>query len=223
MTRVAGIDAYRRGWVAIVVEDGRFAAAHAGPRLDALITDLGDVAVVGVDIPIGLPERGLREADALARAFVGPRRNSVFVAAPRAVWDAPDVIEARRRSIELTGQSMSAQAFALQPRILEAEIVAQADGRVREIHPEVSFKELAGDHLMHAKSTWAGFALRRSLLLGVGIVIPDDLGPAGVTGMDDVLDAAIAAWSAERIASGTARTLPAEAPPSMGGNGVIWY
>jgi predicted RNase H-like nuclease len=59
----------------------------------------------------------------------------------------------------------------------------------------------------------------------VGIVVPVDLGPAGrVAGVDDVLDAAVAAWSAQRIARGEARCLPD--PPERDAEGrsvAIWY
>ncbi|MDP9225484.1 MAG: DUF429 domain-containing protein [Actinomycetota bacterium] len=63
MTRVAGIDGYRRGWVAVVVADGCFAGADAAARLDTLIAGLGELDGMGVDIPIGLPDAGFREAE----------------------------------------------------------------------------------------------------------------------------------------------------------------
>ncbi|MGH3778212.1 MAG: DUF429 domain-containing protein [Pseudonocardiaceae bacterium] len=48
-----------------------------------------------------------------------------------------------------------------------------------------------------------------------GIHLPDQLGDASNAGADDVLDAAAAAWSAHRIATGHADRLPAEAPPGQ--------
>lgn len=224
MTRVAGIDGYPRGWVAVVLEDGRFADASVAKELGILIAGLGDVAAIGLDMPIGLPEQGFREADQLARDFVGPRRNSVFMTPPRIVLEAPTPDEAHRRCLELTGKSISSQALALGKRILEADAVARGDSRVHEVNPEVSFKALAGAHLAFAKSTWAGIVLRRQLLAGAEIVLPDDLGSAGAAGADDVLDAAVAAWSAWRIATGDMRSLPAD--PRIGADGhaaAIWY
>lgn len=223
MTSVAGVDGYRRGWVAIVLVESRFERALVAPSLGTLMEHLGDVVAIGLDMPIGLPDRWPRESDLLARKFIGPRRNSVFMTPPRLIWEAETIEEARRRSLEFTGQSISSQTYALRPRILEADEIARRDRRVHEVHPEVSFADLAGGHLAHPKSTWAGVVLRRRVLDEHGIEIPEELGPAGVAGVDDVLDAAIAAWSAMRIANGNARSLPD--PPHVGSDGhasAIW-
>ena len=83
------------------------------------------------------------------------------------------------------------------------------DARLFEVHPEVSFARLAGRTLDSSKKSWNGAAQRRALLAGVGIELPNDLGPAGTAPVDDVLDAAVAAWSASRIAAGEAVSLPA--------------
>lgn len=96
---------------------------------------------------------------------------------------------------------------------------------VWEVHPEVSFQELAGGPLRFAKKTWAGAELRKELLRSTGIELPAGLGPAGeVAAVDDVLDAAAAAWSARRCAAGLARSLP-DSPErfSDGLSAAIWY
>lgn len=224
MTIVAGIDGYPRGWVAIVLRDGAYEAAFAMPGLAALVARLETARAIGADIPIGLPARGPREADVEARRFVGPRRSSVFPTLPRAVWEAPDLATARRLNLGISGRSVSAQTFALRERVLEADVVARADPRVREVHPEVSFRALAGQPLAVSKSSWTGISLRRGLLLGAGIELPEDLGDAGAAGIDDVLDAAVVAWSAQRIFTGKAVSLPNR--PVVGPDGIgaaIWY
>lgn len=224
MTVVAGIDGYRRGWVAIVLTDGRFEAAFVMPDLAALVARLGNAWSIAVDIPIGLPERGPRPADVLARRFVGPRRSSVFPTLPRAVWEAPDLAAARALNRQLSGRSVSAQTFALRGKVLEADGVARSDSRIREAHPEVSFRAIAGRPLTSSKSSWAGTSLRRGFLLGVGIELPDELGDAGAVGVDDVLDAAAVAWTAGRIARGEAESFPATPVPGPDGiAAAIWY
>lgn len=55
------------------------------------------------------------------------------------------------------------------------------------------------------------------MLKDAGIVIPDHLGNAKAAGTDDVLDAAAAAWSAKRIATGTAVSLPDPPEPDING------
>jgi hypothetical protein len=65
------------------------------------------------------------------------------------------------------------------------------------------------ERLQSSKSTWAGIARRREFLAGVGIVLPDDLGPAGdKPAIDDVPDAAAAAWTALRVVREQARPHP---------------
>jgi predicted RNase H-like nuclease len=218
MTITAGIDGYRKGWVAIVLADGRFARAHARATLPELVAMLPETETIGVDIPIGLPERGRRPADLAAREFVGPRRNSVFFAVPRAVWAAASAEEARAMSVAIDGWSVSAQTLALGAKVLEADALAHVDDRLYEVHPEVSFTALSGGHLAHPKSTWAGLRQRMELLERAGITLPTDLGDAGAAGSDDVLDAAVVAWSATRIARGVARSLPD--PPVRGADGL---
>ena len=83
---------------------------------------------------------------------------------------------------------------------------------------------MAGRSLTHPKSTWAGAEERRQLLATAGIEIPADIGPAGQSAaVDDVLDAAAAAWTAKRYAERRAVALPE--PPEQLGDGlpaVIW-
>nr|WP_231640215.1 DUF429 domain-containing protein [Micromonospora sp. NRRL B-16802] len=55
---------------------------HVGRTIAALVTNAemdGHLAVIGIDIPIGLPDTGRRQADVLAYKLVGPRRSSVFM------------------------------------------------------------------------------------------------------------------------------------------------
>ena len=169
------------------------------------------VRVLGVDIPIGLPSGGApRQADVLARAAVGPRWRSVFMTPPRTVLKAPNYAAAAKEARRVLGKGISQQLWALAPRILEVDrVVRSVDRRIVEVHPELSFAVLAGRCLPAAKSTWAGLEDRRHLLAGVGLLPSADLGRAGlVSRPDDVLDAAVACWTAQRIARGEAARYP---------------
>src|SRR5206468_1411244 len=78
----------------VALEGGRVADAFRCESFaDALLVE---AQVIGVDIPIGLPESGARPADVAARRFVGPRASSVFTTPQRAVLEAPSYAEARR-------------------------------------------------------------------------------------------------------------------------------
>jgi predicted RNase H-like nuclease len=183
-----------RRLVAIVLDEGRFADSLFAATFAQLLGELPTAAAIGVDIPIGLPRDGVRAADIAARAFVGLRQGSVFPTPPCAALDAATYTEARRLL-----PSLSAQSFALGRKILEVE--AALEERVFEVHPEVSFAALAGRHLPYSKRSWNGQTERRRLLASAGIDLPDELS-AGQAAADDVLDAAIAAWSAARWARG---------------------
>jgi predicted RNase H-like nuclease len=215
MSLVAGADACRGGWVAVVAENGRFTDSVFAPSFATLLEGLREAELIGVDIPIGLPIEGVRAADAAARAFVGPRRASVFPTPPRDAILAATYAEARR-----VLPSLSAQSFNLGGKILEVETALEE--RIFEVHPEVSFAALAGRHLRYSKHSWNGQLERRRLLAEHGFELPDALA-AGHAAADDVLDAAVAATSAERKARGDARTLPPDPPTHEGRPVAIWY
>lgn len=201
-----GVDAARGGWIAVALEEGRFAGAALERRFPALLERFAEAAVVGVDVPIGLPQPDRRRrADVEARKLVGARRSSVFFTPARAALEAATYTEAR-----LVAPSTSAQGWALRTAILDVARVR--DARVREVHPEVSFAVLAGAPLAFAKRTWNGQRERIHLLRRAGIKIPDRL-DAGLVASDDVLDAAVAAWTATRIARGEHVTVPADPRP----------
>jgi predicted RNase H-like nuclease len=188
-----------------------YAAAEIGGLVGEAAAD-GPLAVIAVDIPIGLPDTGRRQADILTRKKVGPLWPWVFMTPVRAALEAADYATAAGLSRRLAGEGISRQAFALQTKILQVDRwVRQAPHRVVEVHPEASFAELAGATLQSRKSCWAGIVLRRRLLAAAGISLPDDLGLAGgKAGVDDVLDAAAAAWTAVRVLRGQALATPPE-------------
>ena len=140
--------------------------------------------------------------------------------------EAPDHATAIAINQQATGGAgVSAQAFALRRKLLEVDAwVRHAGLTVVEVHPEVSFASLAGRPLPESKRTWTGVIRRRRLLTEAGIVLDDDLGPAGsAAAVDDILDAAIAAWTARRVARNEAEPMPD--PPQVFSDGIpsaIW-
>jgi predicted RNase H-like nuclease len=68
---------------------------------------------------------------------------------------------------------------------------------------------MAGGPLATRKKTWLVLCKRRQLLDGAGIGLAHDLGPAAeVAAVDDLLDAAAAAWTALRYVNSQATSLP---------------
>lgn len=201
--------------------------AHHLPTIDALQPLASAAEVVAIDIPIGLPTGGPREADLLARQFLGGRRNSVFLTPTRDAIEAQTHALATQAAFARTGTGISQQAYALGRKILEVERwLSSSPCPVYEVHPEVSFAVLLGAPARASKKSWAGMVERRSALEAAGISL-DGIGVDSVAAarasVDDLLDAAVAAWSAVRIARRTARSFPD--PPQLDPSGkrvAIW-
>lgn len=223
MTRVVGADVWKNGWIAVVTVDGWIASIDAYDTMVELVVAEPDAEVIAVDIPIGLPVAPPRPADSAARHFIGARSSSVFPTPPRDILEAETYQDALRLSRKRYGIGLTAQSYSLRRRILETDDVARKDSRLIEIHPEVTFRAMAGTVLRWSKKSWNGYSERRRLLSGVGLSIPDQLPDSvGSVPVDDVLDAAAGAWTAKRYAAGDAETLPDEMPlPGFGE--VIWY
>jgi len=232
--RVLGIDAYTKGWIGVVLDGGAFVGAYIADRLTKLLAAVYDIQAVGIDMPLGLVETGRRQADVDARVLVGKRRNSVFLVPPRAVWKQEDNTwyddsgeQANQRCRQLTrdelspdGYGLSRQTWALHVKLREANMCLDTkEYPLHEVHPEVSFAAMNAamntGKPLHRKISWAGHIARRELLAEHGIHLPHQRGDAGKARLDDVLDAAAAAWSAHRIATGHASRLLTEPLPGQ--------
>ena len=226
---IAGVDGTRGGWVAVLCEDDLSSARAV--CLDRL-TDLPRrLHVVAVDIPIGLSERGPRQADRLARRALGPRGSSVFPTPVRAVLGARSWKAACIRNERADGRRISKQTFAILLKISEADAfvrsVPWARRTLYEVHPELSFATLAGAPMSHAKKSPAGRAERLAVIsatFGHGAFDGVHAHIRGHrVGWDDLADAFALAWTAARIRAGVAKPHPAE--PVVDNEGVpmrIW-
>ncbi len=225
---IVGVDGCKAGWLR-VHRDTRGGEIGFDVSLDAreLFGREPLPDVVGIDIPIGLTEAGPRECDRLARRLLGrPRSSSVFPPPIRPALGAASRLEASRIRRAIDGSGVGAQAFHLYARIREVDEVLRAQpelrGRVREVHPEVSFRALNGGEAIKAsKKTEQGRRTRRRLLAAhFGSPAFDDVRAAfrsSVVADDDVLDALAVLWTAERIHRGEAVTLPVDPPRDVEG------
>ena len=141
---VAGADISKGRWAVVVLRDGQFDRASRVDRLADILEKGPDIAMLAVDIPIGLPAGDgdwPRSADVAAKEFLGKAGASVFHAPPRPVLDCESYDEANRLHRKLTGKGLTQQAWGLRNGILQAEALAEKDDRIIEVHPEVSFLE----------------------------------------------------------------------------------
>lgn len=230
-----GVDGAKSGWIA-VWWSGNALAYQVYPDARTLVEAHRSARVIAVDIPIGLCERGGRQADSQARTFVGGKRaSSIFSTPVRGILDAASQTEASRRHRDIDGRGFGAQSFAILSKIRQWDDLlgsdAQARQCVREIHPEVSFAALNGGQgrgLVDPKRTFAGAEARVSLLADVFsrevVMSLVRSVPVRQAATDDVLDALVALWSAGRIAAGHAGSLPAPVVPDATGlPAAIWY
>ena len=201
---VLGVDGRRGRWCGALLTPSALVFLDLADAADVLAAAdaLGAVAV-GVDTPIGLPARDHRPVDLVARRVLseGGAASRAFPAPPQAVLDAPTHAEAVQVSRALSGRGVSAQAWHLRRAIADGAAMAR-DPRVVEVHPELSFRAMAGRVLV-SKKTPAGRAER---LAALARALPGvDL--HGIPHHDDAPDAAAAAWSARRWAVGAAAVL----------------
>ena len=217
MQQIAGIDGCQSRWLAIARVPGSL--SFVAQVLATTEFSAQPWALAAIDIPIGLPDSGTREADSAARKFIGARASSVFPCPIRPVLDATSWEEACEITCQHNGHRMSKQTFAIIPKIRAVdECVRSTDLRQRlfEIHPEVSFASWQGAPTLYAKKDVRGHEQRRAL-------IARHFGQEAFASC--VAQIAFAAlWSAERLLAGTAQRLPAtSAADSYGLPMHIWH
>jgi predicted RNase H-like nuclease len=222
---VLGVDACKAGWVGVLLDgDGQVRdvlVAASIAKLVAPAAESGELAVVGIDIPIGLPDGQGRAVDAAARKLLRGASSSVFPTPTRQALAEADHAAASARNLSLTGKGISRQSWGLKAKVMDVDgwLTAAHPFAVIEVHPELSFQAMAnGRSLRFNKRSWSGVVLRQQLLHAHGIDIPAE-NAAGRIGFDDVADAGAAAGTAHRRAVGQA--VPVLAGPA--GVGKIWY
>jgi predicted RNase H-like nuclease len=211
---VLGVDACRAGWVGVLLGPTGRATVHVGSTIRALVDQVqenAEIAVVAIDIPIGLPDTGGRQADALARRALPGKTSSVFSTLTRSAYESESYAEGREQNLAATqGElSASAQAYALRTKILDVDAWVRSGPGVTviEVHPELSFARLAGAPVLASKKDDDGVRARRGALAGVGITAPGWFSGSGFA-EDDLLDACAAAWSAARHLIGEGESFP---------------
>lgn len=222
---VAGVDGCPKGWIRVCreVESGALDFA-VFEEVEAIWRVAPSPEIVAIDMPIGLPASGARACDRAARKLLGERRSSVFPAPVRPAIRARDRAQASRLTEAVDGRRVGAQAWGIYPKIRALDLALRETGapceRVREVHPELSFMAWNdGVPMVHAKRTVAGRAERLRLVdawLGAGVIERarragvDRPHPKKDLADDDILDAVATLWSAHRIRTGRARSLPAD-------------
>ncbi len=198
----AGVDGCRGGWLVAFRQEQL--ELQVCPTFREVL-ELGFESLA-IDIPIGLPELGqVREADRLARKMMGRRASCVFTTPPRELVKATDYDQVRSHGFSL-------QAFYIFPKIREVDelMTPSLQQRVRETHPELVFRSLAGAPMSLSKKKPEGLREREAWL-------PDlkgmyDRFPRKLVAKDDVVDAVALLQAAERHRRGEISQVPDNPP-----------
>lgn len=218
-----GVDGCKEGWFAVVLTDNGDWDVAIFPDVANLWDRFRDAVLILIDVPIGLRDCGLEErvCDREARKLLGQKRgSSVFPAPCRPAVYADNYLEANEINHRLTGRRLSKQSWGIARKITEVDEFLTRDGearlRIRETHPEVCFRMLAGRPIRHSKKTRYGFEERLEVLRSVYPGADDIVRHAllsyghGQVARDDVLDAMVAAVSA-RVGMDGLGAIPAPA------------
>ena len=203
---VAGIDRWRGGWIVAELDDTEL-SLWATAEIESACERLAHHDAVAIDMPLALASHGRREAEALVRAALGSSALSVFTSPTRAAALADSQNDATEINRANGGPGISAQAFGLFASIRELR-TALAGPHFQhwwETHPETAFALMNDGVPMASKKSAIGVGQRLVQLRSYVPCVDDVLltSPEKVP-VDDVLDAIAAAWSARRIAAGTA-------------------
>jgi len=222
--RVAGVDGCRGGWLVVLVDEQGHPISSSQVRLCTKFEEILALSpapvVIAADIPIGLlncPQRGGRACDQQTRRLLGRRASSVFSPPSRIVLEAREYADARKHGLRI-------QAFGILPKIREVDRLMKPElqGLVHESHPELAFTALAGHPMRFNKKTVRGRHERlraleqdaSQLFRRIGRILSDALNGFSRRDVapDDLVDAFVLAWTALRIADGTAERIPPDPP-----------
>jgi predicted RNase H-like nuclease len=203
-----GVDACKKGWFAVSInysvescEIGIF------ETFGKLWDSIRGKALILVDIPIGLPENSKRQCDVQARKLLKERASSVFPVPCRQAVYAATYEKACMINQKRLGVKLSVQTWNITGKILEVDDLLcknkKARQSIRESHPEICFRALAGGRPMaHYKKNEQGFSERRNLLKSVNPAT-EKIADFALDGFlrkdlarDDILDAIVLAVSA---------------------------
>ncbi len=218
--RVAGIDGCKGGWVAVIADAGAPQSAQVvcAASIDTLIKG-NNIDFAVVDMPIGLvsgPDS--RDVESAMCKFLGKKATSVFNTPCRAALDETEHCKASEVNKGILRKGLSVQTFALFPKMREVDAIVRALGQnqkvLREGHPEVSFKVMAGRPVLSRKKRFLGGVERYELLNARGFPTLDLLKAPGDLSFafDDLLDAAALCWSAMRYLNSQHISFPTENP-----------
>ncbi|HEV2351782.1 MAG TPA: DUF429 domain-containing protein [Terriglobia bacterium] len=212
---VIGVDGCSGGWLCFKLNlQSRQTEVKVHCSFADVISEIQSAKLSAVDIPIGLPDSSSRDCDLNARRQLGkPRSTSVFPPPVRSALNAMNYQQACALNRKACGKALTKQTYAICKKILEVDMLMsqKEQSRIYEVHPEVCSWALNGFVSMrYSKRKAEGHRDRQKLLSFQYPEIKQHVSQLvrREARADDLLDAAAAAWTAERIAKGKATHIP---------------
>ena len=106
--KVVGVDGCKNSLFARITVDEKLSSAHVFDSFSVLVDVLADAKIIAVDIPIGLLDDTIRQADVEAKHFLGKRASSVYSTTPPFYIRAILVLFRINRSVPALPTSASA-------------------------------------------------------------------------------------------------------------------
>ena len=207
----------------------RFSLAAEWGTVQARLSE-PKIAMIAVDMPIGLADAGQRACEPAARRLLpNGRKSSVFTPPRRYMQDCRDWAEANARGKATEGKGLSHQAWNIAHKIFEIDacLASAEQDRVIEAHPELIFHRRSGWAPLPSKKSAEGREARLTLLGANGLAATEDwfaAFPRSQVARDDYLDAAACLMLARDHVAGHALRLPEEPEHDSRGLAMeIWY
>lgn len=209
-----GIDGCKDGWIVVYARPNEFSHAKALHinNLSHLREVFSKDSIMIVDIPIGLEKtKPRRSCDVEARRYLGSRSSTIFSPPCLNAVSEKTYQSAKTINLQITGMSISKQAWFLSNKILEARHALDKGLPLKEGHPECSFTTFLNEPIKFKKKSLKGLFKRIDVLYQLGFDIPKlatQLTDQIEANADDLIDAAILCWTASRCAAGENKKFP---------------
>jgi len=216
MNTIFGIDGCKSGWFVAQLKDNKTLNFWLIESLDSIYDFTKKSAVVGIDIPLELHEKGTRMAEKEARVFLGRRASTIFSPPAIKTLNAKTYEEACRINYNEEGKKISKQTWYILNKIKEARKIyldKASNKKLFEIHPELSFMAMNRMQvLIDSKKTIEGRKKRLKLINGhyPSFSFDDVRGKFSSKDVadDDILDAIAVLWSTQKIIDNIASYVP---------------
>ncbi len=215
MSRVAGIDGAREGWV--IAELTPTLTLYYATSIDSFFQQSVTYDCILIDMIMGLPSSpSMRRPEDEIHQLLGRQSASLFRVPCRAAVYAKTKAEMYQLHEHYMHQKLTPFSINLIPKIREVDGWLRQHQEMQSVcyesHPETAFQLLSGQRLSHSKRTREGLHERFALLCQW---VPDldftELQLFSKTHhvkLDDVLDAIVLAYTATLHLQGDSQLLP---------------